>query len=103
MGYYEMIKEAILALKDRTGSSSMAIKKVRHQSSYSSSCALGKPLFWPDPASSPRPAPPNQQFIESAHPEIKFAQHSLRAALCTATHTRARARTTQSCSWEVAL
>ena len=81
MGYYEMIKEAILALKDRTGSSSMAIKKVRHQSSYSSSCALGKPLFWPDPISSPRPAPPNQQFIESAHPEIKFAQHSLRAAL----------------------
>ena len=48
---------------------------------YSSSCALGKPLFWPDPISSPRPAPPNQQFIESAHPEIKFAQHSLRAAL----------------------
>ena len=39
MGYYEMIKEAILALKDRTGSSSMAIKKV---GSYSSSCALQK-------------------------------------------------------------
>ena len=28
MGYYEMIKEAVLALKDRTGSSSAAIKKV---------------------------------------------------------------------------
>ena len=29
MGYYEIIKEAVLALKDRTGSSSAAIKKVR--------------------------------------------------------------------------
>ena len=39
MGYYEMIKEAITALKDRKGSSGQAIKKV----------ATARRLF-PDPA-----------------------------------------------------
>ena len=109
---------AVLALKDRTGSSGQAIKKVWLPRLYARPPPSARfrmsvfKNFAPKHCPSPLPAPPSQlsvliprtsccltnavavpdhsssalprlalQYIESAHPEIKFAQHSLRAAL----------------------
>ena len=78
-----MIKEAIMALKDRKGSSGQAIKKVAIVRRIRSHCRdlLFRPSRsprWRKPPDSTNPSP---QYIESAHPEIKFAQHSMRGAL----------------------
>ena len=79
-----MIKEAITALKDRKGSSGQAIKKVLLRVAHSLprrklilhlSC-VRVDLILPDSTD-----PPRTQYIESVHPEIKFAQHSMRGAL----------------------